>query len=470
MFLRFRYLFIFLLFSLGFSLSLLGSSEPFRINSIDYFTDYQGEFNIHEIQNKDFKPLSGALLGFNSSYYWFKVDINLLSRSRNVALMLNETAVDFIEVYSGEKLMYSRSEGIWFNPVVKGMLLNGEPIYLKIKFHNQVFFDLQLVDSTKIREKENLNLFSNGWYYGFVFMVFVVNLFFYFSLKNEPFLSYALFVASINLGISFFDGMLELWFGSVQIEAIIPLIHFLIGLTGFWFATGFLNLNQLFPKAKYVGYGTLLVSAISYTTFMVSQSFLFIAVADLLVFLLLMFYWVMGIVVVRKQEFAIFFVVGYVLVLLAGFFHVVPMNFGLHLFPFPIEIVKVGAVFEMLILTYAITYKVKIMQEENSSMKDELKNYIAKLLSFEERLSLDDSNTNPGEAVSNKIKKLATEFDLTDREVDVLLCIANQSTNSKIAEELFISVNTVKYHTRNIYQKLNINSKGDAISLLSNPI
>jgi DNA-binding CsgD family transcriptional regulator len=461
------FLFILLVFC---SISLFANNDVLNTFNTGYYLTSQDDISISEIKGENFTHLSGAILGFNTSTHWFKVTLPSELKNKNVAFLLNETVVDAIEIYIGEEKVFEQSGHIEVNPIIKNIDLQGKPIYFKVKFHSHVYFDLQIVDSSEIDAKEDYILFGNGWYYGFVFMVFIVNLFFYFSLKNEPFLSYALFVAAINVGISFYDGVLGFWFDFSQIDALVPLNHFLIGLTGCWFATGFLNLNRLFPKAKIVGYASLGLSALLYGAFMITNSYFIIAIADLLIFLLLMFYWVMGIVVIKRQQFAIFFVVGYVLVLLAGFFHVAPMNFGIHVFPIQIGIVKIGAVFEMLILTYAITYKVKIMQEENNSMKDELKNYIAKLLSFEERLSLGDSTTNPGEAVSNKIEKLAKEFDLTDREVDVLLCIANQSTNSKIAEELFISVNTVKYHTRNIYQKLNIKSKGDAISLLSNPV
>jgi DNA-binding CsgD family transcriptional regulator len=51
---------------------------------------------------------------------------------------------------------------------------------------------------------------------------------------------------------------------------------------------------------------------------------------------------------------------------------------------------------------------------------------------------------------------------LTDRELDVLGCIANGASNRETALQLSISPNTVKVHTRNIYTKLGVSSRTEA--------
>lgn len=51
---------------------------------------------------------------------------------------------------------------------------------------------------------------------------------------------------------------------------------------------------------------------------------------------------------------------------------------------------------------------------------------------------------------------------LTDREVEVLGHLANGETNKDIAQRLMISVRTVEAHLRNIYGKLNVDSRTEA--------
>jgi DNA-binding NarL/FixJ family response regulator len=54
---------------------------------------------------------------------------------------------------------------------------------------------------------------------------------------------------------------------------------------------------------------------------------------------------------------------------------------------------------------------------------------------------------------------------LSAREVQVLQGISEGKSYSKIALELFVSKETVRSHIKNIYQKLEVNSKADAIKI-----
>ncbi len=51
---------------------------------------------------------------------------------------------------------------------------------------------------------------------------------------------------------------------------------------------------------------------------------------------------------------------------------------------------------------------------------------------------------------------------LTEREVDVLRLVAQGSSNPQIADELHITVNTVKVHLRNILSKLQLDNRTQA--------
>ena len=53
---------------------------------------------------------------------------------------------------------------------------------------------------------------------------------------------------------------------------------------------------------------------------------------------------------------------------------------------------------------------------------------------------------------------------LTERELEVLQLIADGLTNQEIAAQLHLSLNTVKAHTRNIYGKLDVNSRTQAVA------
>jgi len=53
---------------------------------------------------------------------------------------------------------------------------------------------------------------------------------------------------------------------------------------------------------------------------------------------------------------------------------------------------------------------------------------------------------------------------LSDREVEVLKCLARGQTTSQIAGVLFISENTVKTHIRHILEKMEVNNRAEAVA------
>lgn len=55
--------------------------------------------------------------------------------------------------------------------------------------------------------------------------------------------------------------------------------------------------------------------------------------------------------------------------------------------------------------------------------------------------------------------------ELTEREQDVLRCMVNGMNNNEIAKELFISLGTVKFHISNIFQKLDVDSRVEAVKM-----
>lgn len=61
------------------------------------------------------------------------------------------------------------------------------------------------------------------------------------------------------------------------------------------------------------------------------------------------------------------------------------------------------------------------------------------------------------------IKNKSVESSLTDREIDILNLIAKGFSNSEISENLYISLNTVKTHIKNIFQKLEVADRTQAV-------
>lgn len=97
------------------------------------------------------------------------------------------------------------------------------------------------------------------------------------------------------------------------------------------------------------------------------------------------------------------------------------------------------------------------------------KNVTAKELGFAIRSACEGRMTLSPEAaqvLANSVAQpqIAGE-QLTERERDVLKCMADGLNNNEIAESLIISLGTVKFHVSNIFHKLGVDSRVEAVKL-----
>ncbi len=71
-------------------------------------------------------------------------------------------------------------------------------------------------------------------------------------------------------------------------------------------------------------------------------------------------------------------------------------------------------------------------------------------------------------AIARKITayfRPSLKHDLTDRETEILKWLCKGQNYNQIADQLFISGHTVRVHIKNIYRKLHVNSRGEAVNL-----
>ena len=63
--------------------------------------------------------------------------------------------------------------------------------------------------------------------------------------------------------------------------------------------------------------------------------------------------------------------------------------------------------------------------------------------------------------VSEEAERRAVVEPLTKREETILRYLASSLSNTEIANELYVSVNTVKTHQRSVYRKLGVRSRAE---------
>ena len=65
---------------------------------------------------------------------------------------------------------------------------------------------------------------------------------------------------------------------------------------------------------------------------------------------------------------------------------------------------------------------------------------------------------------SKEIKDDKQEFELSVREKEVINLLASGNNYQQIADQLFISVDTVRHHIKNIYKKLHVHTQSEAVA------
>ena len=73
----------------------------------------------------------------------------------------------------------------------------------------------------------------------------------------------------------------------------------------------------------------------------------------------------------------------------------------------------------------------------------------------------------PVDDLPGRCERMAEQRGLTQRESDVLTLLARGNNAAHIEQKLCISHNTVKYHARNVYRKLDVHSQQELIDLMA---
>jgi len=70
----------------------------------------------------------------------------------------------------------------------------------------------------------------------------------------------------------------------------------------------------------------------------------------------------------------------------------------------------------------------------------------------------------------NRPQQKQPDAKLTVREIEILSLLQSGLSNKEIGDKLYISVETVKYHIKNIYIKLQISSRSELLLRFRNPL
>jgi LuxR family transcriptional regulator, maltose regulon positive regulatory protein len=104
--------------------------------------------------------------------------------------------------------------------------------------------------------------------------------------------------------------------------------------------------------------------------------------------------------------------------------------------------------------------------EKRSPSNDYIQRLVAAFLEEQRKRSGDNTHTEVFYSSTQNPSKLVEP--LTAREMDVLMLLREPLSNKEIASRLYLSPSTVKRHTINLYGKLGVHSRSEAVAAATN--
>jgi DNA-binding CsgD family transcriptional regulator len=437
--------------------------------SLFYCKD-NNDLNIQNINSQKFREFpKSKSLGFRNGVYWIKLQINKSKKDQDLIAYLPTHNINKIEIYKSinNRLVYESSVG---NSILRPELKvdykypafniktnNNENVvyYLRVDFPKEVNFPIKIIQEKKFIEYIIEKNSFNNLYYGTCFIILLLNIFFFIKFKEITYLFYSLFLTSLSFNFLLFDGsLIDYYRGDSNYYYLELIIHFFNEIWFLFFSLSFLSIHKKYPKFYKLAFVFPVLVILFYFAYASTKNYLFIVIADTIGITLLPLLWFVGILNLKKIPHASFYVFGYLLLIPFSVYFIVGYPFGLWEVRGDMKIIKIASWLDIIVFTYAISYRMKSKIEDVSKNALELENYISQSL---QKIEVNKTSSDPFLILLKENKIL--NKPLTLREVEVLRYLDKGFTNNIISEKLFISPNTLKSHIRNIYLKTNVKSR-----------
>jgi DNA-binding CsgD family transcriptional regulator len=439
--------------------------------TLSYFKEKKNLLN-EEILFKEFisMPKTNSF-GLKNGTYWFKLTLHKSRDLQNLIVYIPTHNIDLIDVYQlkDNHLDYLSSTGnsIAIDKVsidfkfptfkVKANELNNTTYFLKVNFPKEANFPIKIIN-----EKGFLNYVLdkkavNSFYYGTCVIIILLNIFFFIKFRDSTYLYYLLLLASLMTIFLFYDGsLIHLFRGNEYYYKLELLTHLSALIWLLLFSIKFLNLKKRIPNLTKALYLFPLAVICLYVGFLITNNYTFIAIADAIGASVFPILWFFGIYYLKIISASKFYVIGYILMAPLAVFLIICYPFGLFEVHGDMLIGIIASWLDVIVFTYAISYNMETKITNGVISVVELKSAVKN----EEYRLLERYKTVSPYLILLKGNNISTQ-PLTLREVEVLEYLNEGYTNKEISEKLFISLNTVKSHIKNIYIKVNVNKRID---------
>ncbi|MDH4127347.1 MAG: ATP-binding protein [Spirochaetota bacterium] len=365
-------------------------------SNIEILEDKNNKWSIKDVRSAGISELfhqnKRINFGYTNSIYWVRFTVKNTSEKKNYLLEVANPLTDSITLYipnavgiyerktGGDSLPFKEREVKYRKTVFKFSLKTNETKQLYVRFQTWSTMELSLILWSQDGFTDNViqGQYGLGIYYGIIIVMIFYNLFLFLSLKDIGYLYYVLYIMSIGISHTIFNGLAHEYFWPSYPDWNNQSTSFFVGLTSFWaiqFTRSYLMIKKITPKFDillkiFMGLNCILmlISLFSYTPFtykLTSTLALFSVIVILLgAFLSLR----------KKYKPAWFFLIAWfslifgILIFLMRSFGILPNIF------ITVYGMQIGSALEVILLSLGLGYKINIIRQEKEKMQTELVN------------------------------------------------------------------------------------------------
>ncbi|MGB0424889.1 MAG: 7TM diverse intracellular signaling domain-containing protein, partial [Flavobacteriales bacterium] len=320
-------------------------------------------------------------LAATSNTYWFYLAETELEPDAGVSVLeLAYPTLDDVVVYKcnnqgvidsllfGERVPYETRKYKHHNYIFD--FIPGTNYLIRIRSDDQIMFPVYHGSYQAIMEKNGSKDVINGLYFGIMLVMFLYNLFVYFSTRDKAYLLYVAYLLSVGFMQAIFQGYAFrfVWPSSPWIaQTSVYVFSCLVPITAMWFTQVFIRTKE---NSKVLHYGFVLfmclyvIAAVLGVLGFHIQSQLFIqAISASAIYTL-----IAGVIIARKgRREAKFFVIawaiflGSVVVWFMKDFGVLPYN------DLTNHALQIGSAIEVILLSFALADRINLLKKEKES-------------------------------------------------------------------------------------------------------
>jgi diguanylate cyclase (GGDEF)-like protein len=377
------------------------SAETYRLSgSATYFHDVPGRLGLDEVRERardnQFAPLPGerSNFGYVDGAMWFRFALESAAPGNEPWLLSIEyPLLDHVTLYrigpdgdvtsrdSGDRTAFSTRDLDlrYLNFLVE--VPAGAPTVFYLRAQSQSSMQVPLVLAKPERYLERLlpSTLGLGLYYGVLVGLLLYNLILWVSVGDRNFLWYVLYVGTLGILLLCLNGLAFEYFWPTQPDwgnLAVPVFIAFSNLCMLQFSRSFLDLHRHAPRADRLVKVFMIAAALPLAGAIVLPYRGVVQYQTLLALLIAPIIFVAGALCLRKYAPARHFLVAWS-ALLIGVVVYAAVSLGvLPKTPFTEYSMQLGSAAEMILLSFALAYRINVLKAENERIQDDARGHL----------------------------------------------------------------------------------------------